>query len=192
MRIAMLGGSFNPPHIGHLILAEEILATRRYDKVLLVPANLPPHKVPQGDPGAEMRLAMLRASAEDWPQIIVEPCELERRGVSYTIDTLNEIAQKYICDGKPGLVVGDDLASDFMVSWKDPERILDLADLIIAHRLRAEEIDLPYPHRYVDNIMIPVSSSLVRERIAQQGAWRSLIMPRVREIIETYGLYRNN
>ncbi len=91
MRIAIIGGSFNPPHIGHLILAEEILATRDYDTVLLIPANLPPHKIPQCDPGAEMRLAMVRASAEAWPQIIVEPCELERRGISYTVATLGEL-----------------------------------------------------------------------------------------------------
>jgi len=191
MRIAIIGGSFNPPHIGHLILAEEILATRDYDTVLLIPANLPPHKIPQSDPGGEMRLAMVRASVEAWPQIIVEPCELERRGISYTVDTLGEIYRKYVCDGKPGLVIGDDLAIDFLTVWKNPEKILDLADLVVAHRLYAEKVELPYPHRYVDNIIVPVSSSLVRERIAQQGAWRSLVASPVREIIETYGLYRH-
>ncbi|GAB6277225.1 MAG: nicotinate (nicotinamide) nucleotide adenylyltransferase [Rectinema sp.] len=191
MRIAIVGGSFNPPHIGHLILAEEVLATRNYDKVLLIPANLPPHKVPQHDPGAKMRLVMLSASIEGWQEIIVEPCELQRQGISYTIDTLREIPQKYNCDGKPGLIIGDDLALDFLTAWKNPEKILDLADLIIAHRLYAEKVNLAYPHRYIDNIIIPISSSLVRERIAQRGAWRSLVMPRVRETIETHGLYRN-
>jgi nicotinate-nucleotide adenylyltransferase len=191
MRIAILGGSFNPPHIGHLILAEEILATREYDTVLMIPANLPPHKIPQNDPGAEMRLAMLRASVEAWPQIVVEPCEIERQGISYTVDTLGEISRKYRCDGKPGLVIGDDLALDFLTVWKNPEEILDLADVVVAHRLYAEEVDLPYPHRYVHNIIVHISSSLVRERIAQEGAWRSLVAPPVREIIETYGLYRH-
>jgi len=191
MRIAILGGSFNPPHIGHLILAEEILATRAYDTVLMIPANLPPHKIPKDDPGAEMRLVMLRASVESWPQIVVEPCELQRRGISYTVDTLHEIFRKYRCDGKPGLVIGDDLALDFLTVWKNPEEILDLADVVVAHRLYAEEVDLPYPHRYVHNIIVPISSSLVRERIAHQGAWRSLVVPSVREIIETYGLYRH-
>jgi len=191
MRIAIIGGSFNPPHIGHLILAEEILDTQNYDKVLLIPASIPPHKVPQGDPGAERRLAMLRACAEGWPQIAVDTCELEREGVSYTIDTLKGIYQKYDCDGKPGLIIGDDLAKDFMTIWKDPQKILDLADMIIAHRLYADEVTLPYPHRYVDNIIVPISSSLVRERIAQRRAWRSLVVPSVREIIEAYGLYRN-
>ncbi len=191
MSIAILGGSFNPPHIGHLILAEEILATRAYDTVLMIPANLPPHKIPQNDPGAEIRLAMLRASVESWSQIVVEPCELERRGISYTVDTLGEVSQKYRCDGKLGLVIGDDLALDFLTAWKNPEKILDLAEIVVAHRLYAEEVDLPYPHRYVHNLIVPISSSLVRERIAQEGAWRSLVVPPVREIIETYGLYRH-
>ncbi len=104
---------------------------------------------------------------------------------------MREIPQTYNCDGKPGLIIGDDLALDFLSAWKNPEKILDLADLIIAHRLYAEKVNLAYPHRYIDNIIIPISSSLVRERIAQRGAWRSLVMPRVRETIETHGLYRN-
>jgi nicotinate-nucleotide adenylyltransferase len=191
MSIAILGGSFNPPHIGHLILAEEILASQRYDTVLLIPAHLPPHKIPQSDPGPEMRLSMLRASVESWPQIIVEPCELERRGVSYTVDTLVEISEKYSSNDRPGLIIGDDLALDFLTAWKNPEKILDLADIIVAHRLYSDELDLPYPHRYIHNIVVPISSSLVRERIARHGAWRSLVASPVRAIIETYGLYRH-
>jgi nicotinate-nucleotide adenylyltransferase len=191
MRIALLGGSFNPPHIGHIILAEEILGTLDYDRVLFIPANIPPHKEPQGDPGTDMRLAMLHATLEGWSEFAIEPCELKRPGISYTIDTLREISRKYSFDGKPGLVIGDDLAPDFLKVWKDPELILEYADIIVAHREHAEELSLPYAHRYIKNLLIPVSSTLVRERIANHGAWRSLVSPGVQKIIETYGLYQN-
>lgn len=191
MRIALLGGSFNPPHIGHSILAEEILRAFDYDRVLFVPARIPPHKAPQRDPGTDMRLAMLQAALEGWPEFAIEPCELKRPGVSYTIDTLREISQKYSFDGKPGLVIGDDLALDFLKVWKDPELILEYSDIIVAHRDHPEELSLPYAHRYIKNLLIPVSSTLVRERIANHGAWRSLVAPGVQKIIETYGLYRN-
>jgi len=191
MRIALLGGSFNPPHIGHVILAEEILKTLDYDHVLFIPANIPPHKEPKGDPGTAMRLAMLRAALEGWPEFAIEQCELERAGISYTIDTLRQISREYSFDGKPGLVIGDDLARDFLKVWKDPELILEYADIIVAHREHAEELSLPYAHRYVENLIIPVSSTLVRERIAKHGAWKSLVPPGVQKMIEAYGLYRN-
>jgi len=191
MRIALLGGSFNPPHIGHVILAEEILKTLDYDRVLFIPANIPPHKEPQGDPGTAMRLAMLRAALEGWPEFAIEQCELERAGISFTIDTLRQISREYSFDGKPGLVIGDDLARDFLKVWKDPELILEYADIIVAHREHVEELSLPYAHRYVENLIIPVSSTLVRERIATHGAWKSLVPPGVQKMIEAYGLYRN-
>jgi len=78
-----------------------------------------------------------------------------------------------------------------LTGWKSPEKILNLADIVVAHRLFAYELDLPYPHRYVRNIIVPISSSLVRERIAHDGAWRSLVVSPVRAIIESYGLYRH-
>lgn len=192
MRLAIIGGTFNPPHVGHLILAEEILATGDFDKILLIPANIPPHKVPKDDPGPDMRLAMLQESIEGWPSFIVEKCELERKGISYTVDTLKVIYEKYsLVTDKPALVIGDDLALDFMAAWKNPEGILNLTNLVIAHRLYKEEVVLPYPHRYIDNLIIPVSSSLIRERIAKNGAWRTLVTSHVRETIEHYGLYGN-
>ena len=191
MRIAIIGGSFNPPHIGHMILIEEILATECYQRVLLIPAKAAPHKVPQMDPGPEMRLALLEASIEGWPNVAIEDCELRRAGLSYTSDTLEELWNRRLFDERPGLVIGDDLATDFLATWKRAEKILELADIIVAHRLYVDKIPLPYPHNYIENLIIPISSTLVRERIHAGGAWRSLVMPSVRTIIENYGLYRN-
>jgi hypothetical protein len=96
-----------------------------------------------------------------------------------------------VCDGKPGLVIGDDLAIDFFDGVEEPRE-----DPVSGRPRRrtpalCRESELPYPHRYADNIIVPFLLLLLRERIAQQGAWRSLVAPPVREIIETYGLYRH-
>jgi len=131
MRIAIIGGSFNPPHIGHMILIEEILATECYQRVLLIPAKAAPHKVPQMDPGPEMRLALLEASIEGWHNVAIEDCELRRAGLSYTSDTLEELWNRRLFDERPGLVIGDDLATDFLATWKRAEKILELADIIV-------------------------------------------------------------
>lgn len=190
MKIAILGGSFNPPHLGHLILAEEVLACGLYDRILLIPSFIPPHKKAENDPGAGMRLSMLKAAVEGWPDIAIDCCEIDREGISYTIDTLSEISRRYPVEGKLGLVMGDDLAPDFLTVWKEPERILQLADVLVAHRIHAEELPLAYPHRYLDNLLIPISSSLVRKRIAGRGAWRALVPANVCKIIEDHGLYQ--
>lgn len=192
MKVAIVGGSFNPPHIGHLILAEEVLSAGVCDRVVFVPAHIPPHKQPQRDPGAELRLEMLRESIRGWPELEVDTCEILRQGISYTVDTLELFASRQGIEGKPRLVIGDDLAPDFLETWKNPARILELADILVAHRLRGDRLELPYPHHYLDNVIVAISSTMVRERVSCGGAWRSLVTPGVRNIIETYGLYKNS
>jgi nicotinate-nucleotide adenylyltransferase len=109
-----------------------------------------------------MRLAMLRASVQGHPELMIDTCEMMRQGISYTVDTLQTISRSKDIEGKPGLVIGDDLASDFMESWKDPDQILSMADLIIAHRLHAQESQLAFPHRNLNNAIISISSTLIR------------------------------
>jgi len=192
MRIAILGGTFNPPHIGHLILIEELLVRGDFQEVLVIPANIPPHKTVQEDPGPQMRLALLDASIQGWPHVVIEDCELKRTGPSYSVDTLEQLWNQKRFDEKPALIIGDDLAADFMTAWKDPMRILQLADIVIAHRRTAAELSLEYPHYYLENLLIPISSTLIRERIQTEGAWKSLVVPQVRTLIEYYGLYRSH
>lgn len=188
MKLLMLGGSFNPVHVGHLILAEEVASELGYDRVVLVPARQPPHKALKDDPGAEHRLAMLYASVQGDSLFLVDDCELRREGLSYTVDTLALLAHSDGIEGKPALVIGDDLASGFP-SWRQPERILEQATLIVARRS-----GLPYtlnlPHVQAHNSLIPVSSSLVRSRIGQGGAWKRLVPEGAREYIEAHRLYR--
>jgi len=202
MRLLLLGGSFNPVHVGHLVLADEIRSQFGYDLVVLVPAFKAPHKGRGGagpscggpsdggvaDPGPQRRLVMLRLAVEGDPGMAVDDCELERGGVSYTIDTIRDIVARYRPEGKPGLVIGDDLIPDF-ASWREPEAIAAEADLICAHRLSSARLDFPYPHRYADNSLVPVSSSLVRGRIASGGPFRYLLPAPVRDYIIENRLY---
>lgn len=188
MRLLVFGGSFNPVHVGHLIMAEELRAEFGYDRVLLVPSLNPPHKELVEDPGAEHRLAMLRIAAEGDPSLVVDDCELKREGPSYTIDTLNDIGDRYAPEGKPGLVMGDDLVPGFP-AWRDPAIVAEAADIVCAHRMSEGEQPLPFPHVYAHNCIVEVSSSMVRDRAGKGLPFRRLVDPSVFRYIVEHGLY---
>jgi len=191
--LAVIGGTFDPVHLGHLILAEEIRAEFSLDRVLFVPAFAPAHKSAP-DPAAggaspADRLRMLECAIGSVAGFAVDDCEIRRGGVSYTIDTLGELIRSYAPEGKPALVIGDDLIEGFPL-WRKPEAIAATADLILAHRSSAEERPFPYPHVWAHNLLIPVSSSLIRSRIRRGLPVRFLLPEGVRQFIEARGLYR--
>ena len=95
MKLAIFGGTFNPVHIGHLAMADDVCSTLGYDKILFVPAFVPPHKIAKDMESPENRVAMLAAAFKDDERFEVEPCEIERGGTSYTIDTVKYIIEKY-------------------------------------------------------------------------------------------------
>jgi nicotinate-nucleotide adenylyltransferase len=188
LRLLVLGGSFNPVHLGHLVMAEELQAEFGYDLALFVPSLRPPHKSLAEDPGPETRLEMLRLAIGDDPRAAIDDCEIRRGGTSYTIDTLAELRSRYPVDGKPGLAIGDDLIPGFS-SWREPEELSAAADILCAHRSSDEELALPYPHRYAHNSLVRISSSMVRERIAAGLPFRRLLHPAVYRYIVERGLY---
>ena len=115
MRLAMLGGSYNPIHVGHLLLADEVCHRLGYDKILFVPVNIPPHKELALGAASWQRLDMIELAISGNPHFVVETCELERGGISYTYDTLEYLGKKYAnkMEGKLGLIMGDDLVDGF-------------------------------------------------------------------------------
>ena len=183
----MLGGTFNPPHIGHLMLAEELAAEFGYDRVVLVPSFIPPHKANADDPGPSVRLGMVEAAVEGDPAIIVNACEIERGGLSYTVDTLDRIVEEYSPEGKPGLAIGDDLVAGFG-AWRNPSAICERADLIVARR-SGEPFDMAYPYRAAHNMLLPISSTDIRARIASGRPWRRLVPAAVYRYIDERGIY---
>ncbi len=190
MRLLVLGGSFNPVHLGHLMLAEEVAAEFSYDRILLVPSLQPPHKTLADDPGPGHRLGMVQAAVEGNSAYIIDSCELERKGLSYTFETLDHVVSTYMIDGKPGLVIGDDLAAGFS-SWRNPEGICNLADLVLARRCgEPSTLQARFRHRTAHNMLFPVSSTDIRSRIAAARPWRWLVPSQVAQYIEDHQLYR--
>ena len=213
MRIALLGGSFNPLHIGHAMLAETVVTEFGYDLVLFVPAFIPPHKEMNGAVSAEDRLNMIKTFCCDEKRFIAEDCEVIRGGISYTYDTLTYIIEKYKdrIDGKPAFIMGQENAGEFD-KWFHAKEIAQVADLIIAHRhpdnnnidtctfcnkpsgaytgaFVSDDTNFQYPHLMLANPLLPVSSSEIRARIAQKKSWRYLVPGPVFEYIISHQLY---
>jgi len=190
VRIAILGGSFNPVHLGHLFLADAVMSELRYDRVVMVPAYISPFKpaAPGMENSANDRLEMLAASVSADPRFAVDACEIRREGVSYTVDTIADIIRRYNPDGRPGLVIGDDLMAEFP-KWYRSDDILSMADVIIARRVHSDRPEVPYPHTQITNDVIGISSGAVREKIASNSAWRYLVPDAARKIIEDRKLY---
>lgn len=135
MRLAVLGGSYNPIHIGHLLLAETVYRGFGYDTIAFIPAFLSPFKDGHRGCSPDDRVAMVQLAIADNPAFYCECCEIERQGVSYTIDTLRFLAQKYPQqEGKIGLIMGDDLLAG-LDRWHEAARLIDYAEIIVGSRI---------------------------------------------------------
>jgi nicotinate-nucleotide adenylyltransferase len=196
--LGILGGTFNPPHLGHIALARHALDELALERVLLVPAHTAPHKsgsehVSAVDPGPEHRLRMCQLAIEGIEELGVCDIELERGGLSYTVDTLNAVHASNP-DAALTLIVGADTAST-IGSWREPRRLLELAQLAVAERAGAAHQRLPdtlagASVRFLEMPAVAVSSSLVRERVARGEAIEGLVGEAVARYIEENGLYR--
>jgi nicotinate-nucleotide adenylyltransferase len=190
VKLGIFGGSFNPVHLGHLFIADKALVKLNLDRIVLVPAFISPFKpeVKNMEISANNRIEMLCAAVAGDNRLAIDDCEIRRQGVSYTVDTLEDIITRYIPDGKPYLIIGDDLAKDFL-KWKDSKKILELADIVIACRLKNAADKYPFPHTLIDNEIIDISSQTIRKKISENSDWRSLVPSAVRVIIEDRHLY---
>ncbi|MBQ5472253.1 MAG: nicotinate (nicotinamide) nucleotide adenylyltransferase [Treponema sp.] len=218
MKIALLGGSFNPLHIGHCMLAETVIQELHYDKVLFVPVNIPPHKQLSDKVSAQDRFEMIKAfcqsSAEKGKDyFIAEDCELKRGGISYTYDTLVYVTEKYKLDGKPAFIMGQETAAQFD-KWHKASEIAKIADLILARRHPDNngidtkvfenvplgnytnnfagddfEKSFKYEHIMLENPVLPISSTEIRSRIANGKGWRYLVPEAVFQYIIDHNLY---
>jgi nicotinate-nucleotide adenylyltransferase len=188
MRLVMLGGTFNPPHLGHLKIAEAVRQEFGYEKLVLVPSFIPAHKDIEGGVSFHKRKIMTELSIRDRESAFVSDCEYRRKGVSYSIDTIRYLKQEYTEGEKPGLIIGDDLVGGF-VRWHEAEHLAEEADIIICHRGDPKDLDFPFPHRYFQNTIYNVSSSEIRTLLKQGEDVSSYLVPSVLEYIHTQGLY---
>jgi nicotinate-nucleotide adenylyltransferase len=179
LRLGVYGGSFNPPHLGHVKAAECALSRLALDRLVVVPAGIPPHKaLPEGSPGPEDRLEMTRLSFSPLKNTAVSDIELKKDGVSYTVETLEQLQREY-----PGsdmyLIMGSDMFLT-LEQWKDAGRILRLAKPAVLVRGAADDAGIAayasmLREKYgagcvlVDNDALEVSSSELRELLPRRG-----------------------
>lgn len=195
--IGVLGSAFNPPHLGHLALAQEALWQLGLDEVVLVPTGQAPHKRISDDPGREARMEMTRLAAADDERFSVSSLEVEREGPSYTYETLEALAEQR-GDTELVFVMGADAAVG-LESWRDPERVVELARLAVARRAGVSDADVAEVMRslgcdgrttMLEMPQFGVSSSAVRERAKQGRPLRYLVPEPVARFIEERGIYR--
>jgi len=198
-RIGILGGSFNPPHLAHLVCASQAAAQLSLDRVLLTPVAAPPHKEAEQDPGPDVRLELCRLAIAGDERLGVCDLEVQRGGPSYTVDTLRELHARTPEDDLT-FIVGGDIALG-LPSWHEPEAVLGLARLAIADRSGTDREDITQRLAqrfgaaaeetvFFDMPRLDISSSQIRRRVAQGDPIRYLVPDRVAERIARGRLYR--
>jgi nicotinate-nucleotide adenylyltransferase len=196
VRLGILGGTFNPPHLAHLVCAQEAWRGMELDRVLFVPASIPPHKDVEYEPGPEHRLAMTRLAVEGDDRFAVSSIELERDGPSYTVDTLEELKNRAPQD-ELVLILGGDIAAG-LPDWHEPEHVLELATVAIAKRRGTPRGAV---ERALDRLRggdrarffamprIGISSTMLRRRIAEGQPIRYFVPDQVEAYIRRHNLY---
>ena len=186
-----LGGTFDPPHLGHLIAAQDVLEKLALDRLLLVPAGIPPHKPEGSSAPAASRARMLRAAVEEDPRLEVSKVELERPGPSYTVDTLRELKARWPRDDL-FLVIGVDQLRVFS-TWRRPAEVIRLARLVVIARQGVQAFEAaPVSAFDYESVWVPridVSSTEIRRRIREGRSIRYWVPEAVRRIIEEEKLY---
>lgn len=193
MRLGIFGGTFDPPHVGHLLAASDAIEHLALDRLVFVPAAIQPLKASRETASGADRLAMVRLTVGGDPRLETDSVELDRDGLSYTVDTLRDFARRFPSADR-FFLVGCDVLSTF-AQWRDPRGVLELATLAIVTRspdADVMEMDeelarrvTPVPTRRVD-----VSSTEIRDRVRLGRSIHGFVTDAVAEYISSHGLYR--
>jgi len=189
LKLAILGGTFDPIHIGHLHVADEAAHSFGYSKVLFIPSFISAHKQRGEWKKAEHRLKMIEHAIAGVSWAGVDDCEIKREGVSYSVETVREISERYELSEPPGLIIGDDLLDGFY-TWKEVDTLISSAEIIIANRKKDNSSKVDFPHRTLDNLYLPISSTDIRKRIKEKKPFRFLLSKGVYEYVLRHKLYR--
>lgn len=194
----MFGGTFDPPHIGHLVLADEARSELGLTEVLWVVTGEPPHKPDQPLVAVEHRLRMVELVIQNDPAFEISRLEVDRPGPHYAVDTLAELAERRP-DDKRAYVMGKDSLRD-LPGWHSPERFIELTDaIVILNRpdveANLEELEAQLPGlvdkvHFLDVPLVDIASHDIRNRVASGKAYRYLVPRRVADYIAEQDLYR--
>tara|TARA_B100000575_G_scaffold282498_1_gene274261 strand:+ start:222 stop:800 length:579 start_codon:yes stop_codon:yes gene_type:complete len=191
MRICIFGGTFDPPHIGHLLVAQTVCEEEKFDKILFMPANKPPHK--NNITRVEDRLAMLRFAIEGNPNFQISDMEIKRGGVSYTIDTLKDMKSSVLKEEDDLFyLIGSDSLLE-LSQWKEPEEILKNCNVVVAIRPGFRPSDIPawilHKIQFANIPRFEISSSNIRARWRENKTIRYMVTLPVWEYINQNKLY---
>ena len=198
MRIGVFGGTFDPVHLAHLILAEQCREQAALDQILFIPAARPPHKQDQDIASFDRRVEMLALALAGNPAFRVDELEKNRAGPSYTVDTLTELKSRQP-EAQLFLIVGSDTLHE-LATWRQPERILELAKLLVVTRpgfpmldceplRQALNLSRPIEVQPILSPLIDIASREIRRRVATGQSIRYLVPRSVEMYIKEKGLY---
>jgi nicotinate-nucleotide adenylyltransferase len=191
VRLGVLGGTFDPPHVGHLLAASDACEALALDRILFVPAKVPPYKARTVQASPEQRLKMLELTLGNDPRFEASRLELDRDGLSFTVDTLDALAK-----GTPGvslfMLIGEDLAAQ-IAGWRDASRIADLATIVVLVRATMatqSSLESTLPMTKLATRRIELSSTEIRDRVRAGRSIHGFVTDAVSAFIGAAGLYR--
>jgi nicotinate-nucleotide adenylyltransferase len=209
VRLGIFGGTFDPPHVGHLLAASDAIEHLALDRLVFVPAAVQPLKASRSTAPGPDRLSMVRLMVSGDPRLDADSVELDREGLSYTVDTLKEFARRYPL-AERYFLVGADVLSSF-AQWRDPQTVLELASLAVLTR-RADlgrdtvdrsiaadvsgvsrsalDTELARRATLVPTRRVDVSSTEIRDRVRSGRSIHGFVTDAVAEYIRSHGLYR--
>lgn len=186
-RIGILGGTFDPPHIGHLLIAEAVRDALLLDKIWFIPTYSPPHKNKRVT-SAKHRVHMLELAISNHPDFEINTIEIKRSGTSFTFDTMQDLKNKY-ADQDFYFIIGGDMV-EHLPKWYKIDDLLNLVSFVGVNR-PGFTVDSPYPLIHVEVPAIDISSTTIRERLASNKTITYLLPKLVYDYIKEHGLYEH-
>ena len=193
MKTCLFGGTFDPPHFGHLIVAQTIFEAEHFDKIVFVPAHIPPHKKERKISSVALRLEMLKIATMDNPNFEISDIELKRGGISYSLETIHTYKKQTGLDrGDLYYLIGSDSLKQFQ-TWQNPKAILEECQLIVAIRPGFRPSDIPNwilaKVQFANIPRIEISSTQIRARWVEDKTIRYMVTQPVWTYINKHNLY---
>ncbi|HIB79100.1 MAG TPA: nicotinate-nucleotide adenylyltransferase [Candidatus Marinimicrobia bacterium] len=193
MKTCLFGGTFDPPHFGHLIVAQTIFEAKHFDKIVFVPAHIPPHKKERKISSVALRLEMLKIATMDNPNFEISDIELKRGGISYSLETIHTYKEQTGLDREDlYYLIGSDSLKQFQ-TWQNPKAILEECQLIVAIRPGFRPSDIPNwilaKVQFANIPRIEISSTQIRARWVEDKTIRYMVTQPVWTYINKHNLY---